>query len=388
VVLVGGGDPTLVTSIARAIGRVPPDQPTTLLDALARRLREQGVRRIEGRVLGDESLFDALRTVPTWPARFVAQGQSGPLSGLAVDDGYWLEPTEDGRWRRVRSQDPPLDAARALRAILEARGIEVTGDVGAGVAPGDARALVAIESPPLHTVVADLLRRSDNQAAELVLKHLGVAGSGEGSTAAGARAVAAWSAEVGADAPGSFVADGSGLDPTNLVTCRQLVEVLARSGPDRALAEGLPVAGRSGTLAGRFRATAAQDRLRAKTGRLNGVSALAGFVDLRDGSTATFAYVANASVITAQQLRAQDFLAEILGRYEVDCPAAASPDVAVPLAPSAAALVRVGVLSGAGGAGALAPTLAAIDAATDPASPWLDRCSRAGGAGVSANGAW
>jgi D-alanyl-D-alanine carboxypeptidase/D-alanyl-D-alanine-endopeptidase (penicillin-binding protein 4) len=351
------------------------------LDALARRLREAGIRRVEGQVLGDESRFDAQRSVASWPARFVAQNQSGPLSALAVDQGYLLEAGAGGV-RRVRSADPPTDAARALRALMAGRGIEVVGGVGSTVAPERARTLVAIESPPLREVVADVIRRSDNHGAEVLLKHLGVHGEGQGSTASGARTVAAWSQEVGAAPSGSFVADGSGLDPTNLVTCRQLVRVLDRSGPDGELAAGLPVAGRSGTLTGRFRATSAEGRLRAKTGRLNGVSALAGFVALQDGSTATFAYVANASAISPRALRAQDLLAEILGRHLPECPPGPAPAVVVPLSAPAVALVQTAVLSGGGGPGAVAPTAIAIDAMSRRGSRWLDRCSQEAGVPV------
>jgi D-alanyl-D-alanine carboxypeptidase len=242
---------------------------------------------------------------------------------------------------------------------------------------------VAVRSKPLAVLVADILARSDNQGAELLLKHLGVEASQQGSTAAGARALADWMNQAGVAPEGSYVVDGSGLDAGNQVTCQQLVQVLAEAGPDGALAAGLPVAGQTGTLARRFRETSAVGRLRAKTGRLNEVTALAGFVDGPDATTATFAYIANGAPVTAEILRAQDFLAELLGRWVPPCPVGIGPDLAVPLGSQVAALNVA-----AGAAGSLAPMAAlasasSLEATNDAAPRWLDRCSQAEGIAVS-----
>jgi D-alanyl-D-alanine carboxypeptidase/D-alanyl-D-alanine-endopeptidase (penicillin-binding protein 4) len=382
VTLVGGGDPTLITSVYRVLRPVGADEPVTLLDDLGTSLRAEGITRIDGRILGDESLFDDQRTVASWPARYIAQGQSGPLTALTVDDATRFELGEQGL-TRVRSTDPPADAARALAAVLSSQGIEVTGGAAAGTAPPGARPLVAARSKPMSAVTADILARSDNQGAELLLKHLGVEATGVGSTAAGATALADWSAEAGVAPEGSYVVDGSGLDAGNRVTCQQLVDVLERSGRDSPLAAGLPVAGETGTLARRFRDTAGAGRLRAKTGRLNDVTALAGFVDGSDGTTATFAYIANGTPVTAEVLRAQDFLAEILGRWVPPCPDEPGPDLLVPLASQVTALSTVAGVGG-GFAPMAAATAASSLAATERgAERWLDRCSRAEGIGVT-----
>lgn len=377
VVLVGAGDSGLVTSLYRAFRKIPADQPITLVDGLVDDLKAKGISRIDGRVLGDDSRYDELRTVPSWPDRYVRQSQAGPLGALTVDDGFLLERDASGTIDRVRSDHPDADGAKALTALLEAKGISVGGEPGAGDQPAGATVLGSVTSPPVEAIVSDMLHRSDNQTAELLAKELGVVAAGEGSTAAGARSVAAWASARQVAAPGSYVVDGSGLDGGNKVTCQELVGVLAASGgPDSPLGRGLPVAGRSGTLAARFTTTHAVGVLRAKTGSLNGVSALAGFVDLADGNTATFAYIANGPETAAKAKRAEDFLAEVLASHRPPCPAAAPPAL---VAPVGAQLAALGALAAAPLAPALPGVAATVGVAQARSGYLLDRCSTVAG---------
>ncbi len=345
IVLVGGGDPVLRTDAYRLVRGIGEDRPNTRLEDLADQLAAAGVKGVTGRVLGDESRYDSLRTVPTWPSRYVTQEQAGPLSALGVDSGYVLipGPEPDSPLDRAPSADPALDAAVSFTRILQSRGIVVLGAPGAGAAPGGAGELAALESPALADLLGQLLGASDNQVGELILKEVGRVGGAGGSTAAGAAAVERILPELVPVDPGLDVVDGSGLDPTNQVSCDDLADVLdATGGLEGQLGPLLPTAGESGTLAGRFRGSPAQGRLHAKTGSLGQVTALAGFVELPEGSVATFAYIANGEGSVAQGRIAEELLGAVLAGYLAPCDPAPAPPVVAPISPYAA---QVGALS-------------------------------------------
>ena len=382
--LVGGGDPNLVTSYYATVRHIPASQPTTSLDSLARALKKAGIRKVDGRVIGDESRYDAVRVVPSWPQRFVDQNQAGPLSALSVDEGYLLERDDDGTMERARSDDPPTDAARAFTAVLGSEHVAVTGTPSKGTAPRQVQVLASISSIPLPDLLGDMLRRSDNQTAEMIAKELGVASGSGGSTSAGARDVARWAAEHKVAPSGGFVVDGSGLDPGNKVTCNELVGVLdASGGVGGPIGSRLSVAGESGTLRSRFAGSHAVGVLHAKTGSLNGVRALAGFVELPDGGVATFAYIANGEREGADPVRAEAFLAEILATYEPPCPTTTPAPVVLA---GSAQVALLGAVAGAPTGLALPGLLAADLVIGDHGGDLLDRCSAADHVSVASTG--
>ncbi|HRA34947.1 MAG TPA: D-alanyl-D-alanine carboxypeptidase/D-alanyl-D-alanine-endopeptidase, partial [Acidimicrobiales bacterium] len=230
------------------------------------------------------------------------------------------------------------------------------GGVAVGPAPPGAGELAAIDSAPLGDVVRQMLEESDNGTAELLTKELGVQAGTGGSTAAGTAAIVARAGELGVPTAGTVMADGSGLDRTNHTSCDALVGALVTSGGvDGAIGSRLPVAGRSGTLRDRFLGTPAQGRLRAKTGSLNSVTALAGFVTMSDGRTATFAYIANGPQAEDPR-RGQDFLGALLGQYEQACDDTPGEPL---VAPVGSYVVQSAALAAVPLAGLLAPALEA-----------------------------
>lgn len=157
-----------------------------------------------------------------------------------------------------------------------------------------------MSSAPLPEIVDQLLQVSDNEATEVLLRHVGLASGGEGSSAAGVAGVAEVLRDLGVPVPVRQL-DGSGLSRENLIAPETLVGVLravgtsAEDSPLRAVLGGLPVAGFTGSLALRFDDVApdAVGDVRAKTGTLTGVSSLAGVAVDRRGTPLVFALMAD-----------------------------------------------------------------------------------------------
>lgn len=292
--LVGGGDP-LLTTTGYQQSFDDPNQPWSDAGALVDALAAAGVREVRGDVVGDDSRYDAERWGPTWPARYKAGDPSiGPLSALTINDGYTgFTATPDKPNPKRTAGDPPALAADTLAAMLRARGIQVTGRGVAGKAPDGAVEVAAVDSKPMRELVGEMVLDSDNTTAELLTKELGLSVSGQGTTAAGVAAVRDIVAGLGIPVAGLDLKDGSGLDPANQVTCRAVMTALERFGPTSEWAAHLAVAGQAGTLRKRMAKPPAAGNVRAKTGTLNAVNALAGWATTPPGATLAFTAIGN-----------------------------------------------------------------------------------------------
>jgi D-alanyl-D-alanine carboxypeptidase/D-alanyl-D-alanine-endopeptidase (penicillin-binding protein 4) len=312
--LVGAGDPLLALGEYASRYRLP--QPFSDLRRLADAVVAAGVTRVDGAIVGDDSRYDAVRYHPAWPPRFITQDQTGPLSALSVNDGFAAWPPK-GDQPVEPAPDPAALGAEVLRALLAERGVAVAGGARSGPAPPDATLVAEHAGLPLADVVGQMLRESDNATAELLLKELGLQVRGAGTFDDGARAAAMVLAEAGFDLTGVRMVDGSGLAGSNAVDCGLLVELLEHPATQDAMRAGMPVAGETGTLAERFIGSPAAGRLRAKTGSLNQVSGLAGYVDGGDGEI-TFAFLANVAEparIGLDTITAQERLGTVLAAH-------------------------------------------------------------------------
>ncbi len=311
VFLVGGGDPLLAVPAYAAHFDDQP-QPFTDLTVLADRVVAAGVRRVEGAVVGDDSRYDQQRYHPSWPPRFATQGQTGPLSALTVNDAFERWPAQ-GLRPVTPAADPARQAATVFAGLLAERGVDVAGGAASGTAPAELPELAALESPPLRVIVAEMLRESDNGTAELLLRELGLQVNGAGTFPAGTAAVRSVLTEAGYDLTGVDPVDGSGLSADDRVTCELVSELLARPPTAALLRDGLAVAGETGTLADRWDGSPLDGRVRAKTGTLNQVTALAGFVRTQVGDRARFALIVNVGDrIEPETVEAQRQLVELL----------------------------------------------------------------------------
>ena len=200
-------------------------------------------------------------------------------------------------WRRI--DDPSLYFGHTLRSLLELRGVKV-GRVRAGPVPDSARLLHVSQSDSLAELVRRLNKTSNNFTAEQMLKTLGAEVKGHpGSWAKGVEVAEDVLAELGIPRGSYVMRNGSGLNDTNRFSARQLVTVLrgmwARFPLQPEYVVSLPVAGRDGTIRWRMDGTPAAGRLRAKTGTLDGVVALSGYVQNAAGKVLAFAILVNDS---------------------------------------------------------------------------------------------
>jgi len=302
VVLVGGGDPSLTRKPAPGRAHAGPGASVTYPDPArlpdlatraARTLKARGATAVRLRI--DDALFGGPTQSPHWPSSYVSGGNVAPVTALSVDAGR-RDPAE-----RARERDPSLAAGRLFAHMLEQRGITVRGQVSRATAPEGAKPLAAVDSPSVAALVESMLTRSDNDIAENLLRHV-ARGKGRPATfTGGTRAVGDILSALGVDTSGLRMYDGSGLSrddrvPPRLLAHTLAVDVSSKHPELRSVVTGLPVAGFTGTLDYRFGTGSVRSGagiVRAKTGTLTGVSALAGVVQDASGRLLVFAALAD-----------------------------------------------------------------------------------------------
>ncbi|HET7273746.1 MAG TPA: D-alanyl-D-alanine carboxypeptidase/D-alanyl-D-alanine-endopeptidase [Longimicrobiaceae bacterium] len=366
VVLRGSGDP--------AFGY--PDFTEDSMDPLrimARRLRALGVRSVEGGVIGDPTVFDTILVGPDWP-RDTGGGSAAyapRVSGLAFQRNLiWIEvePTSGGgpatitltpaveaipvvnqartgggrAWAvrqadddtiyvkgavsgsrlhryRVGVAQPALLAAAALRQALIAEGIAVRGPATVGDTPEDAKLVHRHFSIPLGQMIPKLNQDSDNFFAEHLWKATVADVLGEGSYARGGAASAMFFHDNAGIPYGQlYQFDGSGLSESNRTSALAIVKALqyADQAPwSELFHNSLAVAADpDGTMNRLFRGTLAAGNLHAKTGYINDVRTLSGYVRARNGERIAFSFLYNGrNTFGARSVQSQ--LGELLAEY-------------------------------------------------------------------------
>lgn len=267
--LVGGGDPLLSSADLAQLAR-----------AVASKVGSSGAMTLAY----DTSLFTGPSVSPHWPKTYIPEDVVAPISALSVDEGH--DPGADGELGTeddTRTTDPAGDAARAFAAALRKAGVKVVGAPMSGRAQG--ATIASHSSEPLSRIVEHTLQVSDNEAAEILARQVshqdGTGGSFTGAVEADVKTLA----RLGVPTSGIRLYDNSGLSRQDLISPLAITKVLqVAASPDHpelsAVLSGLPVAGFEGSLATRFAddPKATLGDVRAKTGTLTGVHALAGVV--------------------------------------------------------------------------------------------------------------
>ncbi len=291
--MVGGGDPLLTSDGYQSIQR-KYTLPETDLEAIADRLVELGLTEVTGSVVGDATRYDADLYVDSWQNYYLADGEVGSLSALLANDGWLVDPTT-GTGASGPTDDPAAHAASVLTQLLRERGVAVQGPPASGQAPEGSVAVHTTPSLPMSALADDVLVYSDNTTTELLVKEIGLKVSGEPTTEAGVRAIVEWAKTKGYPVEASVLVDGSGLSYDNRISCALLGSVLRDSGPSGTLSESLAVPGEPGTLVDRFTGEEWTGNLRAKTGSLNVVKSLSGWLASRTGTDLDFEMLFNPS---------------------------------------------------------------------------------------------
>lgn len=341
VVIVGQGDPVLKHEH---------------LKEMAAKLRDAGIRKVQGNVVGDDTWFDDVRLGWGWSWDDEPYYYSAQISGLNLNEnvvGVWVRPgrkvgepaivkldpptsyftvrnecktTAAGSQKavfvdRVRGrntirvtgtvpldykptaaedaitmEEPTLYACTSFIEILRREGISVEGQAVRGKKPVNARLICFHDSPPLSQMLALLNKPSDNLIAECLLKTLGARMKGKGSSGAGEEVELEFLKKIGADMTAVSITDGSGLSRQNLISPRNLVAILKymyRHQHSKVFIDSLPVAGIDGTLRSRLKGTPAQGNVRAKTGYVGRVRSLSGYLTTRSGEPLVFSILMN-----------------------------------------------------------------------------------------------
>jgi len=217
--------------------------------------------------------------------------------------------------------DPTAQFIGAFRHLMGQHGIEVTGRYRRGDTPSDADRLMSVRSRSLATILMDMNKLSNNFIAEQVLRTLGAEVEGEGSAEKGLVVVRRYLEELGVDASGLAMVNGSGLSRSAALQPSVLTAILVDMARDpqvgQEFASSLAIAGYDGTLWSRLRDD--PGRLRGKTGTIDGVHCLAGYVEDGKGKRYAFAFMVNEHGGRVRSVKAlHDRFARTMFKWGVD----------------------------------------------------------------------
>lgn len=354
-IIQGGGDPTLGARFySPDPEKMEEGDPLAVFRQWGETLRNLGIRRIRGRLLADDSLLESEGPGRGWSWDDLVYGYGAVPGGLQFNEGMALvrvSPTDTGapadllwrpqtpviRWRNqirtgpreelelkwsdlesevvlegavepsqkpvwlsVAVRDPVEYFTSTFAGFLRSSDLELTGiregENGQGD-PGRSRTeLFSHDSPPLSQVLRVFLKISQNLYGETLVRMLDPAPSGKRGETGLLRMESILAHRVGLDPDSFLLADGSGLSRHNLISAgavMRLLEYAHRQSYGTAFRQWLPAAGTDGTLRRRMTAPGLKGRIQAKTGSMEGVRALSGFLETVHGETLAFVLLVN-----------------------------------------------------------------------------------------------
>jgi D-alanyl-D-alanine carboxypeptidase/D-alanyl-D-alanine-endopeptidase (penicillin-binding protein 4) len=305
IVLQGGGDPTLATTTGSFYDGAPQISDLANAAMAAYKAAHPGVPITT--IVLDSTMWDpADNWDSSWLRKEQDDGYQAEVTALMINGGR-EDPTATVS---TRTSDPIGDAGRAFAS---AAGLDnVTFTTGAAIG---STVLAEVKSQPLSTLIDQMLQYSDNILAEMLARVVSKAMGFNGSSASLGQAIPGALVEYGLPTTTLTIRDGSGLSDLNAVSPQfvslLMAKVLAGVKDLGVILSSLPVAGESGTLAGRFQGanSIAAGAVIAKTGWLDAEYSLGGIIHAADGTALVFAFYSIRDGITADAKEAQDTLA-------------------------------------------------------------------------------
>jgi D-alanyl-D-alanine carboxypeptidase/D-alanyl-D-alanine-endopeptidase (penicillin-binding protein 4) len=220
---------------------------------------------------------------------------NGQQDVLVVEGSIGDKANENVTFKNITH--PDLWSGHQLKAFLAQRGISVHGGVKSGVAPVTGYVAAEYESKPVEDILVDMNKFSNNYVAEMLTKNLGLKKKQPATIEAGMDMIREHLQRLGIESKDVDLVNPSGLTRENKVTPEAFWKVLRHLREDfRVQPEflrSLPIAGIDGTLKKRMKGSGAERWVRAKTGFINGVVALAGYAGLKGGTSLTFVFIYN-----------------------------------------------------------------------------------------------
>ena len=255
------------------------------LDTMVAKLKQIGVTEITGNIVGDDSYFDEVYSRDDWIKDEVANVNLPPISAMVIDRNKITVRKKIRRRLRyytINISNPPLHVAQLLRSKLIENGISVKGAAIKGITPGNVTQLCESKIL-LRDLIALINKHSDNFLAECLFKTIGAEVSKtQGNSFYSTQAVLNFISDNNIFAKGTAVVDGSGISRFNQITPGAITGVLEKMYFDLPNYEdyynSLSIAGVDGTLQHRLNGTLAENNFHGKTGTLNGVCSVSGYL--------------------------------------------------------------------------------------------------------------
>ena len=321
-IVIGRGDPTISDNM-RGLA-------TTVMDALADSIRAHGIRQITGRLVRVGNAFPDSTRGYGWEWDDLGEYYAAGVDELIFNEGMaptTLRPPPDTVRDSAYSgpaKDPGTAYLNALNDALIRKGITLDAGVLDSILPTPFKmdTLFTFVSLPMRNIIPALMKPSQNQIAEILLKTIGLERGGMGTADSARKIVGQLLLSWGVQQDGFVIRDGSGLSRHDMVTPETLVRVLDRIQRDTAFAvfyNAMPIAGVDGTLKDRMKGTPAEGNVHAKTGSISYARSLSGYVTTADGERLIFSILANnwttpSSVVTG----VADQIAAALASYRTN----------------------------------------------------------------------